>query len=63
MDCIDHPGRPLCVCRPFQPWWVSIGKADDKAWVMSFVLAGYSTEKVGQALNDEDSGPFAKRHH
>ena len=30
-----------------------IGTADDKASVMSFVLAGYSTEEVGQALNDE----------
>jgi cysteine desulfurase/selenocysteine lyase len=30
-----------------------IGTAADKASVMSFVLAGYSTEEVGQALNDE----------
>jgi cysteine desulfurase/selenocysteine lyase len=30
-----------------------IGTADDKASVMSFVLAGYTTEEVGQALNDE----------
>jgi cysteine desulfurase/selenocysteine lyase len=30
-----------------------IGTADDKASVMSFVLKGYSTEEVGQALNDE----------
>ncbi|MDP9899376.1 family 2A encapsulin nanocompartment cargo protein cysteine desulfurase [Variovorax ginsengisoli] len=30
-----------------------IGTADDKASVMSFVLAGYSTEEVGHALNDE----------
>ncbi|WOI46854.1 family 2A encapsulin nanocompartment cargo protein cysteine desulfurase [Acidovorax sp. BLS4] len=30
-----------------------IGTADDKASVMSFVLAGYSTEEVGKALNDE----------
>jgi cysteine desulfurase/selenocysteine lyase len=30
-----------------------IGTADDKASVMSFVLAGYSTEQVGHALNDE----------
>jgi cysteine desulfurase/selenocysteine lyase len=26
---------------------------DDKASVMSFVLDGYTTEEVGQALNDE----------
>ncbi|WMD22170.1 family 2A encapsulin nanocompartment cargo protein cysteine desulfurase [Achromobacter seleniivolatilans] len=30
-----------------------IGTAAEKASVMSFVLAGYSTEEVGQALNDE----------
>ena len=30
-----------------------IGTASDKASVMSFVLAGYSTEEVGKALNDE----------
>jgi cysteine desulfurase/selenocysteine lyase len=30
-----------------------IGTASDKASVMSFVLAGYTTEEVGQALNDE----------
>nr|WP_229223823.1 family 2A encapsulin nanocompartment cargo protein cysteine desulfurase [Duganella sp. sic0402] len=30
-----------------------IGTAADKASVMSFVLAGYSTEEVGKALNDE----------
>ena len=30
-----------------------IGTAADKASVMSFVLAGYSTEEVGQALNVE----------
>ncbi|MDM0035271.1 family 2A encapsulin nanocompartment cargo protein cysteine desulfurase [Variovorax sp. J22P271] len=30
-----------------------IGTAADKASVMSFVLAGHSTEEVGQALNDE----------
>ncbi|WP_326543175.1 family 2A encapsulin nanocompartment cargo protein cysteine desulfurase [Pseudorhodoferax sp.] len=30
-----------------------IGTADDKASVMSFVLKGYTTEEVGQALNDE----------
>lgn len=30
-----------------------IGTAADKASVMSFVLAGYSTEEVGNALNEE----------
>ncbi len=30
-----------------------IGTADDKASVMSFVLADYSTEEVGKALNEE----------
>ncbi len=30
-----------------------VGTAKDKASVMSFVLAGYSTEEVGQALNEE----------
>jgi len=30
-----------------------IGTADDKASVMSFVLAGYETEEVGRALNEE----------
>lgn len=30
-----------------------IGTAHDKASVMSFVLAGYSTEEVGKALNEE----------
>jgi cysteine desulfurase/selenocysteine lyase len=30
-----------------------IGTASDKASVMSFVLAGYSTEEVGNALNEE----------
>jgi len=30
-----------------------IGTADDKASVMSFVLADYSTEEVGHALNEE----------
>jgi len=30
-----------------------IGTAADKASVMSFVLDGYSTDEVGQALNDE----------
>jgi cysteine desulfurase/selenocysteine lyase len=30
-----------------------IGTARDKTSVMSFVLAGYSTEEVGHALNDE----------
>jgi cysteine desulfurase/selenocysteine lyase len=30
-----------------------IGTATDKASVMSFVLDGYTTEEVGQALNDE----------
>ncbi len=30
-----------------------IGTAPDKASVMSFVLAGYSTEQVGRALNEE----------
>jgi len=30
-----------------------IGTAKDKASVLSFVLAGYSTEEVGKALNQE----------
>ena len=30
-----------------------IGTAHEKASVMSFVLAGYSTEEVGKALNEE----------
>jgi cysteine desulfurase/selenocysteine lyase len=30
-----------------------IGTAADKASVLSFVLAGYSTDEVGQALNQE----------
>ena len=30
-----------------------VGTARDKASVLSFVLAGYSTEEVGQALNEE----------
>jgi cysteine desulfurase/selenocysteine lyase len=30
-----------------------VGTATDKASVMSFVLAGYSTEEVGKALNEE----------
>ena len=30
-----------------------VGTAADKASVMSFVLAGYSTEEVGKALNEE----------
>jgi cysteine desulfurase/selenocysteine lyase len=30
-----------------------IGTAADKASVMSFVLAGYSTAEVGEALNDQ----------
>ena len=30
-----------------------IGTAADKASVMSFTLAGYSTEEVGKALNEE----------
>jgi cysteine desulfurase/selenocysteine lyase len=30
-----------------------IGTARDKASVLSFVLAGYTTQEVGQALNDE----------
>ena len=30
-----------------------IGTAADKASVMSFVLAGYSTEEVGKVLNEE----------
>ena len=30
-----------------------IGTAADKASVMSFVLAGYSTEEVGKTLNEE----------
>jgi len=30
-----------------------IGTAADKASVMSFVLDGYTTEEVGQALNEE----------
>ena len=30
-----------------------IGTAADKASVLSFVLDGYSTDEVGQALNDE----------
>jgi cysteine desulfurase/selenocysteine lyase len=30
-----------------------VGTAKDKASVMSFVLAGYSTEEVGKALNEE----------
>ncbi|MDB5847037.1 MAG: cysteine desulfurase, partial [Rhodoferax sp.] len=30
-----------------------VGTAADKASVMSFVLAGYTTEEVGHALNDE----------
>jgi len=30
-----------------------IGTAKDKASVLSFVLKGYETEEVGQALNEE----------
>lgn len=30
-----------------------IGTAADKASVASFVLAGYTTEEVGKALNEE----------
>ncbi len=30
-----------------------VGTAKEKASVMSFVLAGYSTEEVGKALNEE----------
>jgi len=30
-----------------------VGTAADKASVMSFVLAGYSTDEVGKALNEE----------
>ena len=30
-----------------------IGTAREKASVLSFVLAGYSTEEVGKALNEE----------
>ena len=60
MDCIDLPGnacaagpnRPLCAVRA-SPGRRLIGTADHKASVMSFVLVGYTTEEVSQALNDE----------
>jgi cysteine desulfurase/selenocysteine lyase len=39
-----------------------IGTARDKTSVMSFVLAGYSTEEVGYALNDEGIAVRTGRH-
>lgn len=39
-----------------------VGTVDDKASVMSFVLDGYSTEAVGQALNEEGIGVRTGRH-
>jgi cysteine desulfurase/selenocysteine lyase len=39
-----------------------IGTAQDKASVLSFVLQGYSTEEVGQALNEEGIGVRSGHH-
>ena len=50
--CDAGSGRPLCAVRS-SLYGRLIGVTDDKACVMLFVLAGYSTEEVGQALNDE----------
>jgi selenocysteine lyase/cysteine desulfurase len=40
-----------------------IGTAADKASVASFVLAGYSTEEVGRALNEEGIAATTTRTH
>lgn len=39
-----------------------IGTADDKASVLSFILAGYRTEDVGSALNEEGIAVRAGHH-
>ena len=39
-----------------------IGTADDKASVLSFVLAGYRPEEVGAALNEEGIAVRAGHH-
>ena len=39
-----------------------IGTADDKASVLSFILAGYRTEEVGSALNEEGIAVRAGHH-
>jgi cysteine desulfurase/selenocysteine lyase len=46
LDYATHHMRPV-------PGVKLIGTAADKASVLSFVLAGYSTDEVGQALNQE----------
>lgn len=46
LDYATHYLRPIAGVR-------LIGTAKDKASVLSFVLKGYSTEEVGQALNEE----------
>ena len=73
MDCMGLPGakcdagsgRPLCAVRS-SLYGRLIGVTDDKACVMLFVLAGYSTEEVGQAFNDGGiacAQPFRCRNH
>jgi cysteine desulfurase/selenocysteine lyase len=47
--------RPIPGLRP-------VGTARDKASVLSFVLDGYSTDEVGQALNEEGIAVRAGHH-
>ncbi len=46
LDYATHRMQPIAGVR-------LVGTAKDKASVLSFVLGGYTTQEVGQALNDE----------
>lgn len=48
-ELLEYASARLCAIDGVRP----IGTARDKASVMSFVLKGYTTEEVGQALNEE----------
>ena len=55
LDYATHHMRPI-------PGLRLVGTARDKASVLSFVLAGHSTEEVGQALNQEGIAVRAGHH-
>lgn len=57
-DLLEYASVRLCAIDRVRP----VGTARDKASVLSFVLDGYSTEEVGQALNEEGIAVRAGHH-
>ncbi|CAM2157082.1 Cysteine desulfurase [Pararobbsia alpina] len=57
-ELLEYASVRLCAIDGVRP----VGTARDKASVLSFVLKGYTTEEVGQALNEEGIAVRAGHH-